>query len=526
MSESNISNDEQHIDDPIVSYKDSDNSNFNSSKNLKQVKAYGERFYHECHRCGSPQALVLNQYENIEPENLFNMGLIAGNLKTSLKTDKLLNYYDKKSRLKVVKELRSERLIGEVEKINWENYIINLEISKENLLKNKNTRRIKDFYKEQNELISKYQEIDKILDSGIHHEMIRNYSERTDYGSIPELNNNHRKNSAVPANVDLETGNLLGYNKERESKIVKFAIKFNFICNVVLLLGKLIVAILTSSISIVASLIDSALDFLSTLIIYYANKLASNRLDSGGYPIGRNRLEPLGVTIFAVIIIYSFLQVGFESLKRLIVGYDQISQIGISSIIIMSLTIIIKIICYIYCKTIKSSSIEALAQDALVDVIFNFFAIIMPMIGYFTQIWWVDPLGAICLSIYIVYLWGLTLIEHIKHLIGKEANKDDIRLILYLCLQFSSNIKSIKNLNCYYVGDSINVEVDLIIDNGNDNNSNKHEDNEEIFSSIKDSHDLAESLQYTLESLPMIQIERAFVHIDYTVDNFKGHIYK
>jgi len=286
----------------------------------------------------------------------------------------------------------------------------------------------------------------------------------------------------------------------------------NFIANIVLLLGKIIVVILTSSISIVASVLDSALDFLSTLIIFFSNKLANTK-NSKKFPIGRARLEPIGVLVFSIIIIISFLQIGIESIEKLwfdsFKNVDEIVSIGLIPFSIMILTILIKLICYLWCKTIKSSSVSALTQDALVDVIFNIFSIIMPIIGYKFQLYWCDPLGALLLSIYIISQWSYTCFEHILHLTGKSADPQDLKIILYLCTRFAEKIKLIKEINCYHVGDSLNVEIDLILDSN---------------LSLRDSHDLAEALQYTLEALPIVNIERAFVHIDYIVTNYKGHL--
>lgn len=41
---------------------------------------------------------------------------------------------------------------------------------------------------------------------------------------------------------------------------------------------------------------------------------------------------------------------------------------------------------------------------------------------------------------------------------------------------------------------------------------------------LKDVHDLAEALQYSIESLS--GVERAFVHSDYAVGNPSGHIWR
>ena len=45
--------------------------------------------------------------------------------------------------------------------------------------------------------------------------------------------------------------------------------------NILLLVGKIVVTLLTSSMSVIASLVDSILDFLSTFIIYIVNRLAT-----------------------------------------------------------------------------------------------------------------------------------------------------------------------------------------------------------------------------------------------------------
>lgn len=438
----------------------------------------------------------------------------SSQIKQSQESERLFNYVEKASRLKVVRELRPKALIGDVCRLyNWsEGHVDEDQLEK---LKNKNLR---SYYEKQNGLIEKYQEVDKLLDSGIQQTMLRNYSERND-GSHDSDNDNdhqvsrelalHRRQSAVPGDIDLETGNLLGYNRSDEMYTVSLAIMVNFFANVVLLIGKIVVAILTSSISIIASLLDSALDFLSTLIIYFSNKLSQAK-NSKEFPVGRNRLEPLGVLVFSIIIIICFAQVGLEAFERLLHGKSgDIVEIGFTSVMIMILTIVTKLGCFFWCKSVKSSSVEALTQDALVDVVFNSFSILMPVLGYHFSIWWFDPLGALLLSIYIIYLWFMTCAEHIIKLAGRNAEADDYQVVLYLCMRFAEKIDKIKDISCYHVGDSINVEVDLVLDPKLD---------------VKDSHDIAEALQYTIEALPIVNVERAFVHIDYTVGNFKGHL--
>jgi hypothetical protein len=95
---------------------------------------------------------------------------------------------------------------------------------------------------------------------------------------------------------------------ESGDRIVRIAIYVNLAANAILLAGKIAVIVLTSSLSVLASLVDAALDFLSTAIIWTTTKLIESS-DSYQYPVGRRRLEPIGVLVFSVIMITSFFQV-------------------------------------------------------------------------------------------------------------------------------------------------------------------------------------------------------------------------
>lgn len=165
---------------------------------------------------------------------------------------------------------------------------------------------------------------------------------------------------------------------ESSDEIVQVAIYLNLAANAILLAGKIAVTVLTSSLSVLASLVDAVLDILSTAIVWTTTRLIA-RQDSYMYPVGRRRLEPIGVLVFSIIIVTSFFQVALECVSRLTSGDPDIIQLGNSAIIIMAGTIFIKALCWLWCRLIKNSSVQALAQDAMTDVIFNIFSIIFPI---------------------------------------------------------------------------------------------------------------------------------------------------
>ncbi|CAR66338.1 DEHA2F13244p [Debaryomyces hansenii CBS767] len=471
------------------------------------------------------------EYANLNSSNL-NLNS-SGILESSASIYSVPDLEEQQRRLNVLTGMRPHKLIGNYKSLtNW------MDNWKPNVSKIRN-KKVRKYYEDQNYLIERFQEIDNLLDYGkIHINMLSNYSrsevrqnnkdriEDTEDNQIgTNMNSNttsynsmvsHRSRfNEIPGNVETEGAHFLGYNQEETSQNVLFAILVNFFVNFILLIGKIIVCILSNSISVVASLVDSILDFLSTFIIFIANKLSTTKTwrTQHAYPVGRSGLEPLGVLIFSVIIIISFFQVGQASFKRLFLSLPEdrmTAEIGKGAIIIMTTTILCKIGCWVWCSKSKSSSVQALAQDAMTDIIFNFVSLIMPAAGHYLNVWWLDPLGALLLSVYIIVSWSKTAFEHIENLTGAVASPLDYKVILYLSYRFAESIKQITSLKVYHVGDNLNVEIDLVFDN------------EEFNLSLKDVHDIAEALQYAIETLPMV--ERAFVHIDYMEGNFRGHL--
>jgi cation diffusion facilitator family transporter len=459
-------------------------------------------------------------------------------------------------------QMRSMRLIGYSNpRYRWEKYFT----SDAELKKMK--KPIRKYYERNNFLIQQYLYIDRLLDSSLPHDLIQEYQYNVHSSSgavqgvpptISEENGGVSGGTSArpsPAITPLESngnagngnGNASanhGYRLKRtpkalyrlndeetpllaeddtnslfaipafepdeesdsQSRIVSIAIYLNLAANTILLALKIVVTILTSSVSVLASLVDAALDFLSTAIVWTTTRLISHN-DMYAYPVGRRRLEPIGVLVFSVIMVTSFVQVAIEGINHLNSSDHTIVQLTYAAIAIMSATVLIKFGCWLWCRMIANSSVQALAQDAMTDVVFNIFSIIFPLVGYYAQIWWLDPLGGILLSCYVILGWSSTSLSHIRNLTGAAASADERNVLLYLTMRFAKTIKQIQGLQAYHSGDKLNVEVDIVLDE---------------FITLRDSHDLGESLQYVLESVPTV--DRAFVHQDYASWNLPSHM--
>ena len=154
----------------------------------------------------------------------------------------------------------------------------------------------------------------------------------------------------------------------------------------------------------------------------------------------------------------------------------------------------------------QTTQVQALAQDCKTDVFFNSLSLAFPFIGHQFDIWWLDPVGAGILSLYILFDWSHTALQNVSRLTGIGVDDSTLKKLLYLSWRFSPVVDSYKSITAYHAGDGIWCEVDLLLDEK---------------TTLEYSHDLSETLQYCLEALP--EVDRAFVTCDYTCHGPTGH---
>lgn len=196
--------------------------------------------------------------------------------------------------------------------------------------------------------------------------------------------------------------------------------------------------------------------------------------------------------------VISFAQILQESVTKLLPGEPhKTTVLPATAIGAMAATVIVKGIIGIGCIKIKTTQVQALAQDCKTDVYFNTLSLLFPLIGAQTDVWWLDPVGAGLLSLYIIYDWASTCFENVTRLSGQAADSELQKKLMYLAYRFSPVVEGFKSITSYHAGDGVWVEVDVLMD----------EDTR-----LHRSHDVAETLQYCCEGLG--EVDRAFVTTD------------
>jgi len=307
-----------------------------------------------------------------------------------------------------------------------------------------------------------------------------------------------------------ERGYFPGLSKEERDRVARsetIAIRLSNIANIVLFIAKVYASIRSGSLAIIASTLDSLLDLLSGFILWFtAFKMQSP--NPYLYPIGKKRMQPLGILVFASVMATLGLQILLECIRQLVYKEDGLSLDGDKwhwVVGIMVSVTLVKLFLVLYCRSFTNEIVKAFAQDHFFDVITNSIGLIAAILAS-TLYWWIDPAGAIVLALYTIRTWSSTVLENVNSLVGKTASPDYLQKLTYLCWNHHKAIRHIDTVRAYTFGSHYFVEVDIVLPSD---------------MPLQKAHDIGEALQEKLESLP--DIERAFVHLDYEYSHRPEH---
>ena len=360
------------------------------------------------------------------------------------------------------------------------------------------------YYSRQTRIVEQFQELE-------------NFIERTTYGGGGDghhhpLSSAARSSSSGGGAVDVEEDGEGGENllradadfRERK-KQETLALRISFYVNVLLLAVKIFASVQSGSLSIITSALDSFLDLVSGLILYFTDKHMQN-MNKYLYPIGKSRMQPLGILVFACIMGTLGFQVFIEGVQQLI-GKEHTHHLEDLQLVIgiMIGVIVVKFFLFLYCRGSRNRSVQTYAQDHRNDVITNTFGLIAAIIGD-RLYYWFDPLGAMILAAYIVQNWSVTALENIKAMVGLSAPPEFLSKLTYLAWNSDPRILGVDTVRAYTFGPAFFVEVDVVLP-------------EDM--SVRVAHDIGEALQDRIEKLP--EVERAFVHIDFETDHQPEH---
>ncbi len=216
----------------------------------------------------------------------------------------------------------------------------------------------------------------------------------------------------------------------RRAQIGKLSGVAGIIGNLILFAAKLLIGIVSGSVSITADAMNNLSDASSSIVTLLGFKLAEKPADAD-HPYGHARFEYLsGLAVAAMIVV-----IGFELAKTSVEKILAPSPVSFSLPLILTLLISIAIKIWMagfnrkLGRLINSAALEATASDSRNDVIATSAVLLAAVLERFSG-WQVDGYIGLGVALFILYSGAMLAKETISPLLGEAASPELQQLII------------------------------------------------------------------------------------------------
>ncbi len=252
--------------------------------------------------------------------------------------------------------------------------------------------------------------------------------------------------------------------QEKDSRLMTRATHASVFVAVFLILIKMVGYTLTGSVTLLSSLMDSLLDSLASIINLIAVRHALEPADKE-HRFGHGKAEPLAGFAQAGFIIASSGFLLFEAIRRL--KYPQpldYANIGIV-IIIISLIATYALVRYqqYVVKVTGSVAIRADSIHYMSDFLLNTLVIISLVLVSQFKLWWIDPILAIGIAIYISLTAKNIAVDSLAQLMDRELPDEERNKIIEI-VKSHSQVIDLHELRTRMSGRDIFIQFHLDLD--------------------------------------------------------------
>lgn len=180
--------------------------------------------------------------------------------------------------------------------------------------------------------------------------------------------------------------------------------RLSILSNTLLILMKLIVGIISGSVSIISEAIHSSMDLVAAIIAFLSVRVSDNPPDKR-HPYGHGKIENISGVIEALLIFVAAIWIIAEAVKKLLGESIELDSIAFGSVIMIISAIINTIVSRRLYKVARETNSVALEADALhlkTDVYTSLGVAVGLGLIMLTGINWLDPVVAILVALFII----------------------------------------------------------------------------------------------------------------------------
>ena len=231
-----------------------------------------------------------------------------------------------------------------------------------------------------------------------------------------------------------------------------------------LIIFKVVVSLLTGSISILAQAADSLLDLFAGLITFFAIRIAAKPADAE-HPYGHGKVEDIAGVVQGILIFITGGLIIYSAIDRIIKGSSiALAEAGIA---VMAVSIVVSIFLSRHLMNVSrrtgSVALEANARNIAADVYSASAVLVGLAIVRFTGINIIDPILAIGVAIYILKIAIDTIRKPVSGLLDETLPSSQQAVIEECLRKHSREVSGFHALRTRRAGNQSYIDLHLVI---------------------------------------------------------------
>lgn len=202
----------------------------------------------------------------------------------------------------------------------------------------------------------------------------------------------------------------------------------SILLNLLITIAQLIGGFVSGSLSLISDAVHNLSDVVSLIISYVANLLTIKKKQTLRYTFGYKRAEIIAAFINAVSLIVVAIFLGIEAIKRFsephVIGSDLVIGLAILGIAVNGFSVLL-----LKSDAKHNLNMKSAYLHLLTDMLTSVAVLIGGLLMKFYEIYWIDAVLTLIISIYLLYLSWDILITSLKVLmlfVPKHLNIDDV----------------------------------------------------------------------------------------------------
>jgi cation diffusion facilitator family transporter len=231
---------------------------------------------------------------------------------------------------------------------------------------------------------------------------------------------------------------------------------------------KVVVGLLTGSISVLAQAADSLLDLFAAVITFSAIRVASKPADTE-HPYGHGKAEDIAGAGQGILILVAGGLIIYSAVVRILTGQYRVEQ-PVAGMVVMAVSIVVSIFLSRYLLKISrrtnSIALEANARNIATDVYSTSAVLAGLVILQFTKVEIIDPIMAIAVAIYIVKVAIDTIRKPISGLLDEKLPPSQERIIEESIKKHEGEVYGFHALRTRRAGSLSYIDLHLVMAGG------------------------------------------------------------